>query len=124
LAAIANISTVLRWVEELLNFWADEPADALRAGGLGVRELKVVATHLGVEESCAAFIAELAYLSSLVSIDADERILPSNKFDIWLMQTPSERWQQLASQWLITSRVSGLVGRAEAKNVAALRART
>lgn len=120
LAAIANISTVLRWVEELLNFWADEPADALRAGGLGVRELKVVATHLGVEESCAAFIAELAYLTSLVSIDADDRILPSNKFDIWLMQTPSERWQQLASQWLITSRVSGLVGRAEAKNVAAL----
>ena len=36
------------------------------------------------------------------------------------MQSPSERWQQLASQWLITSRVSGLVGRAEAKNVAAL----
>jgi len=31
LAAIANVSTVLRWVEELLNFWADEPADALRA---------------------------------------------------------------------------------------------
>jgi len=120
LAASANVSTVLRWVEELLNFWADEPADALRAGGLGVRELKVVSTHLGVDESCTDFIAELAYLASLISIDADDRILPSNKFDIWLMQTPSERWQQLASQWLISSRVSGLVGRAEAKNVAAL----
>jgi len=100
LAAIANVSTVLRWVEELLNFWADEPADALRAGGLGVRDLKVVATHLGVDESCAAFIAELAYLSSLISIDADDRIMPSTRFDIWLMQTPSDRWQQLASQWL------------------------
>ena len=120
LAAIANVSTVLRWVEELLNFWADEPADALRAGGLGVRELKIISNHLGVDESCTAFIAELAYLASLVSIDADERILPSNKFDIWLMQTPADRWQMLASQWLITSRVSGLVGRAEAKNVAAL----
>ena len=120
LAAIANVSTVLRWVEELLNFWADEPADALRAGGLGVRDLKIVATHLGVDESCTAFVAELAYLASLISIDADDRILPSNKFDIWLMQTPADRWQMLASQWLITSRVSGLVGRAEAKNVAAL----
>ena len=120
LAAIANISTVLRWVEELLNFWADEPADALRAGGVGVRDLKVIATHLGVDETCAAFIAELAYLTSLISIDADDRILPSNKFDIWLMQTPADRWQMLASQWLITSRVSGLVGRAESKNVAAL----
>jgi hypothetical protein len=120
LAAIANVSTVLRWVEELLNFWADEPADALRAGGLGVRDLKIISTHLGVDESCTAFVAELAYLASLMSIDADDRILPSNKFDIWLMQTPADRWQMLASQWLITSRVSGLVGRVEAKNVAAL----
>jgi len=120
LAAIANVSTVLRWVEELLNFWADEPADALRAGGLGVRDLKIISTHLGVDESCTAFVAELAYLASLISIDADDRILPSSKFDIWLMQTPADRWQMLASQWLITSRVSGLVGRVEAKNVAAL----
>ena len=120
LAAIANISTVLRWVEELLNFWAEEPADALRAGGLGVRDLKIIATHLGVDESCAAFITELAYLTSLISIDAEDRIMPSSKFDIWLMQTPADRWQTLASAWLITSRASGLVGRAEAKNVAAL----
>ena len=120
LAAIANISTVLRWVEELLNFWAEEPADALRAGGLGVRDLKIIATHLGVDESCTAFIVELAYLASLISVDAANRIMPSNKFDIWLMQTPSDRWQAIASAWLITSRVSGLVGRAEAKNVAAL----
>jgi hypothetical protein len=120
LAAIANISTVLRWVEELLNFWAEEPADALRAGGLGVRDLKVLSTHLGVDEACTAFIAELAYLTSLISIDANDQILPSNKFDIWLMQSPADRWQMLASQWLITSRVSGLVGRLESKNVAAL----
>ena len=120
LAAIANISTVLRWVEELLNFWAEEPADALRAGGLGVRDLKIIANHLGVDEACTAFITELAYLTSLISVDADDRIMPSNKFDIWLMQTPADRWQVLASAWLITSRVSGLVGRAQAKNVAAL----
>ncbi len=107
LTAIANISTILRWVEELLNFWSDEPADALRAGGLGMRDLKTISNHLGVSETCSAFIAELAYLASLLCIDSDNRILPSNKFDIWLMQTPSNRWQLLASQWLITSRVSG-----------------
>lgn len=120
LAAIANISTILRWVEELLNFWAEEPADALRAGGLGVRDLKIIATHLGLDESCTAFIVELAYLASLISIDANNRIMPSNKFDIWLLQKPSDRWQVIASAWLITSRVSGLVGRVETKNVAAL----
>ncbi len=119
-AAIANISTVLRWVEELLNFWVQEPANVLRSGGLGVRDLKIASTHLGVDESCTAFIAELAYLASLITIGADDQILPSNKFDIWLMQTPAERWQIIASQWLITSRVSGLVGRIESKNIAAL----
>lgn len=120
LAAIANITTILRWVEELLNFWSQEPADALRAGGLGIRELKIVASHLGIAESCAAFVAELAYCAGLVVIDADDRILPTSAYDIWLVQNPSEKWQALAAPWLITSRVSGLVGRAESKNVAAL----
>lgn len=120
LAAIANITTVLRWVEELLNFWSQEPADALRAGGLGVRELRTMATHLGIDETCTAFVAELAYLAGLVVIDSDDRIIPTNAFDIWLLQKPSDKWQALAAPWLITSRVAGLVGRAEAKSVAAL----
>jgi hypothetical protein len=56
----------------------------------------------------------------LLSIEADDRILPTNQFDIWLTQTPSARWQSLVSQWLITSRMSGLVGKEESKNVAPL----
>jgi len=118
LAAIANVSTFLRWTEEILNFWAQEPADALRSGGLGVRELKIISHHLGVDSNCAAFVAELAYLAGLLTIDADDRILPTSQFDIWLTQSPSTRWQLLASQWLITSRMSGLIGREESKNVA------
>lgn len=119
-AAIANIATVLRWCEEILNFWSEEPSSALRAGGLGVRDLKSAAEHLGVSESCAAFVAELAYLSGLVVIDADDRVLPTHLFDVWLTQSPQTRWKTLASLWLVTSRVSGLVGRADSKNIAAL----
>jgi len=115
LAAIANVATVLRWADEILEYWAQEPADALRAGGLGVRDLKIIATHMGIDENCAAFIAELVYLAGLVTIDADDKILPTNNFDIWLTQKPSVRWQAIAAPWLITSRVSGLVGRAESK---------
>ena len=61
LAAIANVSTFLRWTEEILNFWAQEPADALRSGGLGVRDLKIISAHLGVDANCAAFVAEISY---------------------------------------------------------------
>ena len=120
LAAIANITTFLRWTEEVLNYWAQEPAEALRSGGLGVRDLRILANHLGVEPVCAAFIAEITYLAGLVTIDADERILPTTQFDMWLLQSPSAKWQSLVSQWLITSRLSGLVGKDESKNVAPL----
>ena len=114
-AAIANISNVLRWCEELLNFWGEVAPTSLRSGGVGVRDLKEVALHLGVTEGCAAFIAELCYLSGLVAIDADETIAPTNAFDIWLTQDFESKWRNLVSLWLITSRVSGLVGRSDQK---------
>ena len=114
-SAIANISNVLRWCEELLNFWGETAPTALRAGGVGVRDLKDVAVHLGVTEGCAAFVAELCYLSGLVAIDADETIAPTNSFDIWLTQDFETKWRNLVSLWLITSRVSGLVGRSDQK---------
>ena len=120
LAAIANITTFLRWTEEVLNFWAQEPATALRSGGLGVRDLKELSLHLGVDESCTAFVAEVAYLSGLLTIDPDDKILPTHQFDIWLTQNASVKWQLLASAWLSTSRVSGLVGKEDSKNVAPL----
>jgi hypothetical protein len=120
LAAIANITTFLRWTEEVLNFWAQEPPTALRSGGLGVRDLKELSLHLGVDESCAAFVAEVSYLAGLLTIDPDDKILPTHQFDIWLVQNPATRWQQLLSAWLISSRMSGLVGKEGSKNVAPL----
>ena len=114
-AAIANISNVLRWCEELLNFWGETAPSALRAGGVGVRDLKDAANHLGVTEGCAAFVAELCYLSGLVAIDADDSIAPTNSFDIWLTQDFETKWRNIISLWLITSRVSGLVGRSDQK---------
>lgn len=119
-AAIANISNLLRWVEELLTFFGEEAPKALRAGGLGVRDLKDVSTHLGVDEGCAAFVAELTYLSGLVAVDADETIAPTNNFDLWLTQDFESKWRGLVSLWRLTSRVSGLVGRGDNKAIAAL----
>ena len=119
-AAIANVTTFLRWVEEVLNFWAQDPPTALRSGGLGVRDLKALALHIGVDESCAAFVAELCYISAILTIDPDDRILPTTNFDIWLTQRPSDKWLTLTSAWLSTSRVSGLVGNEDSKSVAPL----
>ena len=108
LAAISNITTFLRWTEEVLNFWGQEPPLALKAGGVGVRDLRDLTQHLGVEVECASFVIEVAYISGLLTIDPDDRILPTNQFDIWLAQPSSVKWENLLSAWLITSRLSGL----------------
>lgn len=108
LAAIANITTFLRWTEEVLNYWSQEPATALKAGGIGVRDLRDLSQHLGVDTECASFVIEVAYISGLVTIDPDDRVLPTHQFDIWLAQPASVKWENLVSAWLITSRLSGL----------------
>jgi hypothetical protein len=119
-AAIANISDFLRWCEELAHNWSDEPPIALRSGGLGIRDLKRSADHVGVDENCVAFVAEVLYLGGLIVIDTDDQILPTNSFDIWMSRSLEERWSSLVSLWLETSRVSGLVGKAGEKNIAPL----
>lgn len=119
-AAIANISTFLRWCEELAHNWSDEPPLALRSGGLGVRDLKRTAEHLGIDEVCAGFVAEVLYLGGLIVIDTDDQILPTNSFDIWMTRSLEERWETLIGLWLETSRVAGLIGKSDLKNVAPL----
>ena len=86
-AAIANISNFLRWCEELAHNWSDEPPVALRSGGLGIRDLKRSADHLGISESCVAFVAEVLYLGGLIVVDTDDQILPTNSFDIWMSRS-------------------------------------
>ena len=119
-AAIANISDFLRWTEELAHNWSDEPPMALRAGGLGIRDLKRTADHLGIDETCVAFVAELLYLAGLIVIDTDDAILPTAAFDLWITRSHEERWHNLVSLWLETSRVSGLIGKVEQKFTAPL----
>jgi len=119
-AAIANISNFLRWCEELAHNWSDEPPIALRSGGLGIRDLKRSADHLGIDENCVAFVAEVLYLGGLIVIDPDDQILPTNSFDIWMSRSLEERWSSLVNLWLETSRVSGLAGKVGEKNIAPL----
>ncbi len=119
-ASLASISNTLRWVQELMNYWSEETPTALQSGGLGVRDLKKASEHLGVDESCTAFIAELSYLAGLLCVEADGRILPSTNFDFWQNKEPEEQWRELVELWKVTSRVAGLVGRNESRNITAL----
>jgi len=62
----------------------------------------------------------LLYIGGLVVIDTDDQILPTSSFDLWLTKSIEEQWHALVTLWLETSRVSGLIGKADSKNIAAL----
>ena len=119
-AGAHEAATFLMWIEDLLEAWSREPGNALRSGGMSIRELKRVSQLLGVSEACAAFVAESAFAIGLISIDVDDQIMPTSAYDLWLARTPVERWREIAAQWIITSRTAGLCTPKEGKGVAPL----
>ncbi len=119
-AAIASVSNLLRWVSELMDFWSEETPTLLRTGGLGLRDLRKAAEHLGVDENCAAFIAELCYLQGLLAIEGDGRVLPATGFDLFQSATSEQQWRDLVSIWLESTRVIGLIRIEESKGIAPL----
>jgi hypothetical protein len=103
---------VVQRTEALLEAWSTAPAPVLRAGGLGVRELKRVAKELDVTEPVAALVVELAHAAGLVeqSGSVDPEWVPTPAFDTWAGQPTERRWVVLAQAWLGLPRLVGLVG--------------
>ena len=121
----AVLETV-RLVELLLHTLAEEPAAQLRAGGLGVRDLRRLARVLDVGEPSTALLVELAYEAGLLSSSsiADPSYLPTTEFDGWLRLGTAERWVRLATSWLVMTRQPSMVGLRDEKErtIAALSA--
>ncbi len=102
----------VRLVHEALTSFEASPPAVLRAGGLGVRELRRLAARLDVPEGQAAFLVELARAAGLLADDgeADPSWAPTPAYDAWSALGLGQRWAWLAQAWLATSRVSALVG--------------
>lgn len=111
--ALAALGTL----EDLLSGWETDPPAVLRAGGLGVRDLKRTATALDVAEPTAVFWIELAYAAGLLASDSepDESYAPTPACDDWLRRSAHERWSHVVLRWLTGTRVPGLVGTRDAK---------
>ncbi len=120
-AAGAQAFAMVRAVEDLLDAWGLDGAPVLKAGGLGVRELKKAAALLDADEEGAALVVEVAYAAGLVgrSGELDDRWLPTPAYDSWRQLDPADRWVALADAWLRTTRVAGLVGSRDDRDKAA-----
>jgi hypothetical protein len=111
-AAAHEAADVIGKLEALLESWATEPPGVLRAGGLGVRDLKRAAKDLDVPESTAALLAEIAYAAGLVdqTPGVDPDWAPTPAYDRWLGSPPEDRWVALARAWIGMTRLPSLVG--------------
>lgn len=112
-AAGAAFETVRR-VELLLDRWGTTPTPVLRTGGLGVRDLRLAAAELAVDETTTALLIEVASAADLLAqgtlLDGSAAWLPTDGYDAWSALPSSQRWARLAAAWLDTERMPGMVG--------------
>jgi hypothetical protein len=111
-AAAQTAADVVVRVEALLELWAASPPPVLRAGGLGVRDLRRTAKELDVDERTAGLLVEVAAAAGLVDATPgfDPELLPTPQSDSWVADPPEERWTALATGWLGMTRMAGLIG--------------
>jgi Helicase conserved C-terminal domain/WYL domain len=107
-----QVLAALRLVETLAESLAAEPAPRLRAGGLGVRELRRLAKALDADEAGAALWLEVTRAAGLLdSSDGMEPAwLPTERYDDWQALPPAHQWLALARAWLTMTRLPALVG--------------
>ncbi|GAA3993550.1 helicase-associated domain-containing protein [Allokutzneria multivorans] len=104
---------LLRHLEGLIALWSAEPPGVLRAGGLGVRELRRVAKELEIEEERATLLVELAVDSDLIdnSGGGEPEWVPTTHVEPFLAAAPDQQWATLAVGWLELPRLPALAGR-------------
>ncbi|WP_132993118.1 helicase-associated domain-containing protein [Gordonia zhaorongruii] len=100
---------LLRHSGEILDALGEAPAAVLRAGGMGVRELRRLAKTTGLQVTRVGLIVELLAACKLIgagipeSVDVlagDEVFAPTGTSDGWIRHDPERRWASLATAWL------------------------
>jgi hypothetical protein len=100
---------LVRSVEMVAEAWGDDPPSVLRAGGLGVRDLRRTAAVLDGDVAATVRTIEIAFAAGLVAADSTGSLwLPTTAFDTWMRSEPAARWVALAGAWLAGSRVATL----------------
>jgi hypothetical protein len=105
------VFNALRLVDALADAWTRHPPAQLRAGGVGVRDLRRSARDLGVDDTTAALIAEVSAASGLLNAThgLEPVYLPTPEFDTWRRRDPASRWTDLVLAWLAMTRQPSLV---------------
>ena len=95
----------------ILDQWSEEPPTVLKAGGIGIREVRKAAKAADRGEADAARIIELTAVAGLARVDSlAGRAVPTVAYDEWLALESPARWAWLASAWLAADLHLSLAG--------------
>ncbi|MGP4097496.1 helicase-associated domain-containing protein [Nonomuraea sp. KM90] len=87
-------------VEALAELAGTEPIAELKAGGVGVREVRRLAKALGLPEQQAVLFLDVAFGADLVASELGERLVSTTLVDDWTARSTGDRWRVLARAWL------------------------
>jgi hypothetical protein len=110
--AAHTAAELVRSVEGLLELWGASPPSVLRAGGVGVRDLKRTAKELDLPDATTALLVEVAAAAGLLDQTSgmDPEWVPTTAYDGWAASPPELRWLALADAWLGMPRLPALAG--------------
>ncbi|UNK45373.1 helicase-associated domain-containing protein [Arthrobacter sulfonylureivorans] len=109
-AAYSAAAETLRLVAELLDQVRRGPVVTLRAGGVGVREVRRLADSLRIEADETSWLLELAAAAGLLVLDVDTSRWVVHADAMFASLPRQDQWLLLVSAWLQLDRAPSLVG--------------
>lgn len=109
-AAYSAVAETLRLMSDLLGAAARSPVATLRAGGVGVREIRRLADELQAGTGETGWLLELAAAAGLLVLDVDTSRWVPHGAEAYAAQDRHLQWQLLASAWLDLGRAPSLAG--------------
>jgi hypothetical protein len=101
--AAAAGSVAVEQITTLLEAVAAAPVSLLKAGGVGVKELRRLAKGIAMEERTLRLWLELAYEAEVVAPVRNQagsaQLLPTQRYDEWAASAPAERLAALLPVW-------------------------
>ncbi|GGF36414.1 helicase-associated domain-containing protein [Williamsia phyllosphaerae] len=125
-AAGGEALELLRHLTDTVEVLGRSPALVLRAGGLGVREMRRLSKATGIDIVRQGFVIELLAGARLIDngfpdppIDSGETAwTPTVTADQWLHQPPERRWYAIADAWMTLPRRPWQIGEDSAEGSA------
>ena len=107
-------------ISRLLELTGRRPPAVLKAGGLGIRELRRLAKELDTDEHLTGLYLEIAAASGLLTASDPRRNggvtawTPTHEVDAFAAAPPEEAWARLAQAWLDLRRDPSRIGAKDA----------